>query len=573
MTPTSHHPPPDTLKAYLQGRLPLEEAARLDRHIESCESCARALERVGSDTFCELLRQTETQIQVDPSPFSPSTLPSGLPTALLNHPRYEIGECLGRGGMGVVYRARHRMMHRDVALKVIRPDLLASPEAVERFRREVRLAAQLAHPHIVAAYDAEEIDGVHVLVMEYVEGKTLDAIVQKRGALSVAAACTLARQVALGLDHAHARSMIHRDIKPLNLMLVEKSKVKILDFGLARWQGGSDSPESSTKEGQVLGTMMYAAPEQRQSAATVTARADQYSLGATLRYLLTAELPDGKRDWPEAIPQGVRDLVNRLMADSPDDRYPSMKAVADALAPWTGRKSLADGTTSVRGKRMWWAAAILLVTVFIGIGVILISRGGTDKPTPPTHSTPPIRPNTISREWQSLLDFNPADHTVVGDWRLVNGELHVAPGRATRIAIPGTVPAEYDLRVTFTRHSGRHSVGVIVVQNGHPVVFELDAWEQHLGGFQNIAGLTIVDNPTRHAAVRIINNRRYTMRVEVRRHQIQGYWDDRSIALYRTDGSDLSIDRNTWVMPGPPGFGLVAWQSNVTFHSMEILTR
>lgn len=573
MTPTSHHPPPDTLKAYLQGRLSLEEAARLDRHIESCESCARALERVGSDTFCELLRQTETQIQVDPSPLSPSKLPSGLPAALLNHPRYEIGECLGRGGMGVVYRARHRMMHRDVALKVIRPDLLASPEAVERFRREVRLAAQLAHPHIVAAYDAEEIDGVHVLVMEFVEGKTLDAIVQKRGALSVAAACTLARQVALGLDHAHARSMIHRDIKPLNLMLVDKSKVKILDFGLARWQGGSDAPESSTKEGQVLGTMMYAAPEQRQSAATVTARADQYSLGATLRYLLTAELPDGNRAWPEAIPRGVRDLVDRLMAPSPDDRYPSMKAVANALAPRTGRRSMTEDAPSTRGNRTWIAGAILLVTALIGISVILISRGGNGEPTPPTGSTPPTRPNSDEHEWRSLLNFNPADHVVAGDWRIVNGELHVAAARGARIAIPSPVPSEYDLRVTFTRHFGRHSVGVIVVQNGHPVVFELDAWEQHLGGFQNIAGRTVIDNPTRYADVRLINNRRYTIRVEVRRDHIQGFWDDRSIALYRTDGSDLSIDPSTWIMPGPPGFGLVAWQSNVTFHSMEILTR
>lgn len=474
--------------------------------------------------------------------------------------------------MGVVYRARHRMMHRDVALKLIRPDLLASPEAVERFRREVRLAAQLAHPHIVAAYDAEEIDGAHVLVMEYVEGKTLDAIVQKRGALPVAAACTLARQVALGLDHAHARSMIHRDIKPLNLMLVDKSKVKILDFGLARWQGGSDAPESSTKEGQVLGTMMYAAPEQRQSAATVTARADQYSLGATLRYLLTAELPDGKHEWPETIPQGVRGIVDRLMAPSPDDRYPSMKAVAEALTPWIGRRSQQEDVPSSRGNRPWIAGAILLVTVLIGIGVMLISRGGKSNPTP-TGSTPPTQPNSGHREWRSLLNFNPADHSVVGDWRLVNGELHVAAARATRIAIPAVVPAEYDLRVSFTRNTGEHSVGLIVVQNGHPVVFELDAWEQHFGGFQNIDGRNLKQLPSRKENCQIENNRRYTIRVDVRRDQIRGYWDDQLIAVHRTDGSDLSIDPTTWVMPGPPGFGLVAWQSDVTFHRVELLTR
>lgn len=573
MTPSTLHPSPDTLKAYLQGRLPLDEASRLDRHIESCESCGRALEKVGSDTFCELLRQTETQIQVDPAPFAPSTLPSGLPAALLNHPRYEIGECLGRGGMGVVYRARHRMMHRDVALKLIRPDLLTAPEAVERFRREVRLAAKLSHPHIVAAYDAEEIDGAHVLVMEFVEGKTLDAIVQKRGALPVAAACTLARQVALGLDHAHARSMIHRDIKPLNLMLVDKSKVKILDFGLARWQGGSDAPESSTKEGQILGTMMYAAPEQRQSAATVTARADQYSLGATLRYLLTAELSDGKREWPQAIPQGVRELVDRLMAPSPDDRFPNMKAVADALAPWTGRRTANDDAPPSRGVRPWVAGAILVVTALIGIGVILIARGGKADPTPPTGSTPSTVPNTREQEWRSLLNFNPADHAVVGDWRMVNGELHVAPARGARIALPATVPSEYDLRATFTRRAGQHSVGVIIVQNGHPVVFELDAWERHFGGFQNIDGRNLRQLPSRKEDCLIENNRRYKIRVDVRRDQIRGYWDDRLINVHRTDGSDLSVDPNTWVMPGPPRFGLVAWESDVTFHAVEIIER
>ena len=149
----------------------------------------------------------------------------------------------------------------------------------------------------------------------------------------------------------------------------------------------------------------------------------------------------------------------------------------------------------------------------------------------------------------------------------------MAAARGTRIAIPAAVPAEYDLRVSFTRKTGQHSVGVIVVLNGHPVVFELDAWEQHLGGFQNIAGRTVVDNPTRQSNIRLVNNRRYTMKVEVRRDQIRGFWDDRPIALYRTDGSDLSIDPSTWVMPGPPGFGLVAWQSNVTFHTMEVLTR
>jgi serine/threonine protein kinase len=141
---------------------------------------------------------------------------------------------IGKGGMGDVYKARHRMMERTVALKIINRELVRKPEAVDRFHREVKTAARLSHPNIVTAYDAEQQAGdVHFLVMEYVDGVDLSQIIKDRGALPIAEACDYIRQAAIGLQYAHEQGMVHRDIKPHNLMVTADGTVKILDFGLA----------------------------------------------------------------------------------------------------------------------------------------------------------------------------------------------------------------------------------------------------------------------------------------------------------------------------------------------------
>src|SRR5262249_20704 len=146
---------------------------------------------------------------------------------------YTLLEPLGGGGMGQVFKAWHRLMKRTVALKVMRDDLMAQPQAVQRFRREIQLVAQLKHPHIVIAHDAEQVGDRHCLIMEYCPGRTLAELVLQDGPLSVGAACTCIYQAALGLQHAHERGLIHRDLKPDNLLL-SQGTVKILDFGLAR---------------------------------------------------------------------------------------------------------------------------------------------------------------------------------------------------------------------------------------------------------------------------------------------------------------------------------------------------
>ncbi len=273
---------------------------------------------------------------------------------------YVLLERLGEGGMGTVYKARNWKLGRVVALKLIRPDRLANPDAVRRFRREVQAAAALAHPNIVHAYDADEIGGTHLLVMECVEGATdLARLVAKKGPLPVEQACEYVRQAALGLQHAHERGMVHRDIKPQNMLLSQAQGshplglVKLLDMGLARLdQPAPDGQKSSTmtQEGAIMGTPDYIAPEQVMGSHGVDIRADLYSLGCTFYHLLTGRVPfpggtlmqklDGHRFHEAAaveslrpdVPPEVAAIVRKLMAKRPEDRYQTPAELAEELA-------------------------------------------------------------------------------------------------------------------------------------------------------------------------------------------------------------------------------------------------
>jgi serine/threonine protein kinase len=211
---------------------------------------------------------------------------------LLGH--YVLMERLGEGGMGLVFKARHRRLDRVVALKLIRKDCLTNEETVRRFRREIQAVAKLAHPHIVLAFDADEADGMHYYAMEYVEGTDLGRQVVAHGPLPVAEACDYIRQAALALQHAHEKELVHRDIKPSNLLLTARNgTVKLLDLGLARLRPPvEDSSASSlTAVGSIVGTPDYMAPEQATSSHDVDIRADLYSLGCTLYFLLAGQAP------------------------------------------------------------------------------------------------------------------------------------------------------------------------------------------------------------------------------------------------------------------------------------------
>jgi serine/threonine protein kinase/formylglycine-generating enzyme required for sulfatase activity len=282
----------------------------------------------------------------------PDTTCPDLPPELARHPKFLILRELGRGGMGVVYQARQTMMNRPVVIKVINRALLDQPGTLERFHREVRAAAQLSHPNIVTAYDAEQAGELHMLVMEFVPGQSLAEVLQKKGPLPVAHACHYMRQVALGLQHAHERGMVHRDIKPQNLVLMPKGQVKILDFGLAKVVSERASDKGLTASNAYMGTPDYCSPEQATDARSADIRADLYSLGCTLYCLLAgrppfqeetavktilAHLQKEPQPLPELrpdVPERLWRVVARLLVKEPGQRYQKPSEVVQALAPF-----------------------------------------------------------------------------------------------------------------------------------------------------------------------------------------------------------------------------------------------
>jgi serine/threonine protein kinase len=268
--------------------------------------------------------------------------------------KYKVLEKLGSGGMGNVFLCEHRFMRRRVAVKVLPESRAEDKESLDRFYREARAVAALDHPNIVRAYDIDQDDKLHFLIMEHVDGASLQEIVKKSGPLEALRACHYIRQAALGLQHAHEKAaIVHRDIKPGNILVDRNGVVKILDMGLARFFLDEEDVLTKKYQDNVLGTADYLAPEQALDSHSVDIRADIYSLGATFYFCLTGRtlFADGtvaqKLIWhqtrqPKPIrqlrpetPEGVAAIVEKMTAKDLTQRPQTPQEVVEALAPWT----------------------------------------------------------------------------------------------------------------------------------------------------------------------------------------------------------------------------------------------
>jgi len=342
-----------------------------DEYRRRFPNCVRAVDAVfgarpsrsASSDRAPLLQSTVTAATSSP------VLKNPLSAELANHPDYEIIRELGRGGMGVVYLAHNRIMARDEVLKVLGQDIVDHPGVLDRFLREIRAVAKLRHPNIVSAYSAFRCGGSLVFAMEYVVGLDLRRMVKACGPMPVAHASFFVHKAALGLQHAHEEGMVHRDIKPGNLMLSHKGNravIKLLDFGLSKATSEQDATELGiaeptlqmdfgehlTRTGELLGTPDFIAPEQIANSQKADIRADIYSLGCTLYFLLSGRPPFPSTTPYDAlkahqstdatlldkvrpeVPTELAALVAKMMAKDPARRFQEPAEVAEALTPF-----------------------------------------------------------------------------------------------------------------------------------------------------------------------------------------------------------------------------------------------
>jgi serine/threonine protein kinase len=319
---------------------------------------------------------------------------------------YDILDRLGAGGMGAVFKARHRRMKRIVALKVLAANLSTNPLFIKRFQREVETIAALGHPNVVMAYDADEAEVGHFLVMEFVNGADLAACVEREGPFPLPKAVDCILQAAKGLAYAHSQEIIHRDIKPHNLLRDQQGVVKVTDLGLARLNHGAAGPAEGadvTMAGGAIGTVDYMPPEQAVDATTIDHRADIYSLGCTLYFLLTGKAPfsgatlmaillkhrDGEIPKLSAIrsdaPPALDDLFRRMLAKTPEARVQRMSDVVSELSAIAATLPPADPPQATSASTMEMPTGFSAIT-----DTTFTSKSPTELTLPAGSSTSPI---------------------------------------------------------------------------------------------------------------------------------------------------------------------------------------
>jgi tetratricopeptide (TPR) repeat protein len=394
---TARCPPPLVLEAWLTGSVAGSEADSLRGHVAACPGCQAELDRLSDDP--ELRRWA-----ADPPPPADTAFDAVLarllatPSAAAALPErigpYRVEAELGRGGMGVVYRALDEALARPVAVKVVRPDAVG-PAARERFAREARAAASVRYDHVVSVYGVGETpDGAPYLAMEHLAGPTLADLIRTRQRLAAREAAAVAAQVADGLAAAHAAGLVHRDVKPGNILFDPATgRAKLADFGLAR---GDAVPSGLTAEGVVAGTPAYLSPEQARGAAALDGRCDVYGLGVTLYEALTGEVPfrgaahlvlrqiledepRPPRQLNDAVPRDLETVVLQALAKEPGRRYPGAAEFAADLRRWLNGEPVRARPVGWPERAWRWCRRNPRVAVLTGLvaGLLLLLAAGS----------------------------------------------------------------------------------------------------------------------------------------------------------------------------------------------------
>jgi hypothetical protein len=394
---------------------------------------------------------------------------------------FVIEEAAGRGGMGVVYRARQQRPERVVALKVISPEFANDPAFQDRFERESEIAAQIEHPNVIPVYAVGDEGGVLYLAMRFVVGTDLRATLTREGRLEPQRAAVIVDQVAQALDAAHAHGLVHRDVKPSNVLVATsggREHVYLTDFGLSR---RVESSQGLTATGALVGTIDYIAPEQARGE-RVDARTDVYSLGCMLFHLVTgtvpfprpndvaklyahtAEPPPAARERVAELPPALDEVLARAMAKDPADRFPSAGDLGRAALAAVGDTRAADGERSVatgaaappgseppapvrvgtsRRRVLPFVAAAVLVVVVVAV-VLLVSGGGDDHGRAVSEASPA-----------------PAGDRAVGVRRLSAGSLRYALALSVPEKVPESSPAAVPLTMSLLAARGAAPLHVV----------------------------------------------------------------------------------------------------------------
>jgi len=430
-------PQRDHIARYILGTLDEQTMEQVAQHLAGCPECQAAADDLesASDPLIETLRSPQPECPHGSEPQCrhaldrltdlrrkfPWLFQPGAPESPADD-EWDLPQILGEylvlarigGHQGDVYKAFHLELERLVALKMLPRNLLADEAAAERFRREIKAIGRLDHPNIVRAHDAREIAGRRFLVMEYVDGRDLDELVRLENPLRIADACEMVRQAAVALQYVHQHGLVHRDVKPANLMLARDARVRLLDLGLARFRVHRPADGQATGPGLAVGTADYMAPEQASNSHEVDIRADIYSLGCTLYKLLAGRAPFETADCESTldklsahlkqpvppirqlrpdVPDGLAAVVHRMLAKNPAERFDTPGEVAAAVAPFAVGADLAalvhgrqiDEDPNKRqednegpqppptrpSNRWFWELATIAATVLVVLGVTM----------------------------------------------------------------------------------------------------------------------------------------------------------------------------------------------------------